>query len=114
MTARSRRQAAIAVVIGVAAIAVADYLTGPRVSVDPLNLLPMCLAAWALGARAGFVTGTAAAVLTILQEGRPGPLQPEGAMSRDLTAIWNAGRSEERRVGKECVSTCRSRWSPYH
>src|SRR3546814_12127567 len=24
------------------------------------------------------------------------------------------GRSEERRVGKECVSTCRFRWSPYH
>src|SRR3546814_1136479 len=30
---------------------------------------------------------------------------------------WSAAasrRSEERRVGKECVSTCRSRWSPYH
>src|SRR3546814_16986582 len=27
--------------------------------------------------------------------------------------IWKP-RSEERRVGKECVSTCRSRWSPYH
>src|SRR3546814_6455640 len=26
----------------------------------------------------------------------------------------NPPRSEERRVGKECVSTCRSRWSPYH
>src|SRR3546814_11624829 len=26
----------------------------------------------------------------------------------------NSCRSEERRVGKECVSTCRSRWSPYH
>src|SRR3546814_18403817 len=26
----------------------------------------------------------------------------------------DAKRSEERRVGKECVSTCRSRWSPYH
>src|SRR3546814_5290128 len=26
----------------------------------------------------------------------------------------HASRSEERRVGKECVSTCRSRWSPYH
>src|SRR3546814_1652001 len=26
----------------------------------------------------------------------------------------HAQRSEERRVGKECVSTCRSRWSPYH
>src|SRR3546814_16352442 len=24
------------------------------------------------------------------------------------------GRSEERRIGKECVSTCRSRWSQYH
>src|SRR3546814_14528891 len=33
-------------------------------------------------------------------------------------AAWymerNEARSEERRVGKECVSTCRSRWSPYH
>src|SRR3546814_2111512 len=28
--------------------------------------------------------------------------------------ILRNGRSEERRVGKECVSTCRSRWSPYH
>src|SRR3546814_1068780 len=27
---------------------------------------------------------------------------------------WQHDRSEERRVGKECVSTCRSRWSPYH
>src|SRR3546814_16664250 len=26
----------------------------------------------------------------------------------------DANRSEERRVGKACVSTCRSRWSPYH
>src|SRR3546814_7345800 len=31
------------------------------------------------------------------------------AMSKD-----DVIRSEERRVGKECVSTCRSRWSPYH
>src|SRR3546814_12304135 len=28
--------------------------------------------------------------------------------------VLMAERSEERRVGKECVSTCRSRWSPYH
>src|SRR3546814_14178839 len=32
---------------------------------------------------------------------------PEGLRGKRL-------RSEERRVGKECVSTCRSRWSPYH
>src|SRR3546814_17448296 len=30
------------------------------------------------------------------------------------SVIAFSGRSEERRVGKECVSTCRSRWSPYH
>src|SRR3546814_15544406 len=35
--------------------------------------------------------------------------QPEISIDR-----WLAARSEERRVGKECVSTCRSRWSPYH
>src|SRR3546814_7561564 len=40
--------------------------------------------------------------------------------TRDLANVWIMSnslrkvRSEERRVGKECVSTCRSRWSPYH
>src|SRR3546814_9380790 len=29
-------------------------------------------------------------------------------------SLSGSNRSEERRVGKECVSTCRSRWSPYH
>ena len=28
--------------------------------------------------------------------------------------VTNTDRSEERRVGKECASMCRSRWSPYH
>src|SRR3546814_7238807 len=32
---------------------------------------------------------------------------------RELQQAWRR-RSEERRVGKECVSTCRSRWSPDH
>src|SRR3546814_1186408 len=34
----------------------------------------------------------------------------EAAIQQTITQY----RSEERRVGKECVSTCRSRWSPYH
>ena len=34
------------------------------------------------------------------------------ALIRQIKA--EKSRSEERRVGKECVSTCRSRWSPYH
>src|SRR3546814_19975220 len=33
--------------------------------------------------------------------------------ARQHAAVGNY-RSAERRVGKECVSTCRSRWSPYH
>src|SRR3546814_20001669 len=41
----------------------------------------------------------------------PGLLNCQHANGRRLTA---APRSEERRVGKECVSSCRSRWSPYH
>src|SRR3546814_431256 len=38
-------------------------------------------------------------------------LMVEEAILADRRRAW---RSEERRVGKECVSTCRSRWSPYH
>src|SRR3546814_8624365 len=44
---------------------------------------------------------------------RISPLAAIGCVSVGIT---NSAfrRSEERRVGKECVSTCRSRWSPYH
>src|SRR3546814_6323193 len=38
---------------------------------------------------------------------------PEGESFR-LEFVTDKSRSEERRVGKECVSTCRYRWSPYH
>src|SRR3546814_12453732 len=40
-------------------------------------------------------------------------LHPE-SWNETLARITGTLRSEERRVGKECVSTCRSRWSPYH
>src|SRR3546814_7333450 len=43
--------------------------------------------------------------------------QPDGELGYFSTrfAVYDReGRSEERRVGKECVSTCRSRWSQYH
>src|SRR3546814_21123034 len=42
----------------------------------------------------------------------------ERAIQNDVAALGTQrgfnSRSEERRVGKECVSTCRSRWSPSH
>src|SRR3546814_13530146 len=48
------------------------------------------------------------------------PWQPAGTVYgvllnfRHEAGLWQARmRSEERRVGEECVSTCRSRWSPY-
>src|SRR3546814_7111133 len=37
-----------------------------------------------------------------------------GPFKTFMDATSKVWRSEERRVGKECVSTCRSRWSPYH
>src|SRR3546814_12404274 len=45
--------------------------------------------------------------------------EPAIALSKNLLSILPSDqrkvfRSEERRVGKECVSTCSSRWSPYH
>src|SRR3546814_4683529 len=49
------------------------------------------------------------------------PGDVRGIAARDIVGrgddrfrLGDVLRSEERRVGKECVSTCRSRWSPYH
>src|SRR3546814_3361584 len=44
----------------------------------------------------------------VFRRGSDEPFHPR------LVIAGRAKRSEERRVGKECVSTCRSRWSPYH
>src|SRR3546814_4961629 len=46
----------------------------------------------------------------------PASLRPghRGLERVGLAVVGHPRRSEERRVGKECVSTCRSRWSPYH
>src|SRR3546814_4274934 len=52
--------------------------------------------------------------------GRPTPSLPTGRAVRTACGLRarnrtsGVGRSEERSVGKECVSTCRSRWSPYN
>src|SRR3546814_11490552 len=43
----------------------------------------------------------------------PGAGRRAREVRRRWRPLWPA-RSEERRVGKECVSTCRSRWSTYH
>src|SRR3546814_3987909 len=54
--------------------------------------------------------GLGGLVAEILSEASPRRVVRFGIEDR-----WGeSARSEERRVGKECVSTCRSRWSPYH
>src|SRR3546814_14564665 len=55
--------------------------------------------------RQSFAENTAA-------DAQPDAVKEAYAIMNRLTSV--RGRSEERRVGKECVSTCRSRWSPYN
>src|SRR3546814_5563639 len=53
-------------------------------------------------------------VLQTLEQGRDVGPGSQGKVLAADGAVAGGVRSEERRVGKECVSTCRSRWSPYH
>src|SRR3546814_15075977 len=53
-----------------------------------------------------------------IDDGLPGAAAgaeiPINVHADEFNELMGDERSEERRVGKECVSTCRSRWSPYH
>ena len=54
-------------------------------------------------------------VATVCADHSPN-LSPKGTIAvwDDEHLVFANIRSEERRVGKECTSWCRSRWSPYH
>src|SRR3546814_4191229 len=64
------------------------------------------------------VGGAQSGCLEAVGEGDLGPLRAivraVEVRARRVGAAVVGRRSEERRVGKECVSTCRSRWSPHH
>ena len=40
--------------------------------------------------------------------------ESDDVLVEGMVEVKDVARSEERRVGKECSSPCRSRWSPYH
>src|SRR3546814_12176016 len=72
-----------------------------------------------LGARAALHLAEIEFANTIIRAPQEGRLGEVGVrLGQYVTAgtqlTFLVPRSEERRVGKECVSTCRSRWSPYH
>src|SRR3546814_19966979 len=83
----------------------ARLLDRALVTLGVQELLPH-IADDALPARRAFIVVVGAPALGIFAAGHLEALDAAG----DL----HAPRSEERRVGKECDSTCRSRWSPYH
>src|SRR3546814_6310270 len=69
--------------------------------------------------RCALVTGVQTCALPILRmtssTRQASPSMSGRQLGGTTASTSSAGsRSEERRVGKECVSTCRSRWSPYH
>src|SRR3546814_12869187 len=80
----------------------AVYLAGGDAALDNMALRPMTLYVLRPGLRATLRSVDGARVMLCGGE----------AFATPRHVWWN--RSEERRVGKECVSTCRSRWSPYH
>src|SRR3546814_13257485 len=53
-------------------------------------------------------------IALLANKGAGGVWTPGALLGDALIERLTANRSEERRVGKECVSTCRSRWSPIH
>src|SRR3546814_12762052 len=83
--------------------------------------LHCCRSAWRMYARepaggARCVVGTQPCSTESKAAIWPGPALDQCGRGSSRRAANRVGgrRSEERRVGKECVSTCRSQWSPYH
>src|SRR3546814_13555238 len=62
----------------------------------------------------GFMPSQVATTIAAAIDTRAARNSPFSLMSGLNVRLIRSWRSEERRVGKECVSTCRSRWWPYH
>src|SRR3546814_15902253 len=80
----------------------------------------VCSSDLLVGGRARAIKGNIVERGRQSDQGRPSPWNYSQYPAQEAQRLWprfgrsSSRRSEERRVGKECVSTCRSRWSPYH
>src|SRR5574341_2430044 len=82
-------------------LGVVDYLTGFQLSFALFYVLPVSLASWSLGRRAGLVVSAYSALAWQISN-----LLAGEQAGNTFIFVWNTttrlGRSEERRVGKEC------------
>ena len=112
----ARKGYAVVDVIGIGA-GVVDRLREQKYSVEAFNASEHTDMRDVTG-ELGFINCRSAAWWTMRElldpsRGEKIAIPPDDLLTGDLTAPhWK--RSEERRVGKECTSWCRSRWSPYH
>ena len=97
---------AIPAAVGAVVVALVFWLMFYRQMHDPLVLVWAVLAHGCQAARL--------AVLIAFRRAKGTRRDPAVWLFRYRAALFCMGRSEERRVGKECSSSCRSRWSPYH
>src|SRR3546814_10116352 len=110
------RHTVCSLVTGVQTCALPIYIC-ETVQMTPGTRVPATMAAMVESARPR-VSQRGNRFLNLTLSDRSGQFQSscfdEGAGKILESLAADGGRSEERRVGKECVSTCRSRWSPYH
>src|SRR3546814_15958101 len=96
--ASRRRHTRCALVTGVQTCALPIFLSGER----------------KIASDGSTISGLGLYIVTPMAERLSWQLKIRQTDSNGTIVRLSPGRSAERRVGKECVSTCRSRWSPYH
>src|SRR3546814_14238315 len=97
-------------------------MTGPQGGADPLVMRMAATqvdGGWVLDGEKWFASNARWAAFYIVMAVTDPDADPHRRMSMFIVPADSPGieivrRSEERRVGKECVSTCRYRWSTYH
>src|SRR3546814_8723920 len=106
------------VVLAAALVSSAVGAAEPAAKLSPMmsGTVHQALFSISLDGNTGYATGAAGEILQTGAGGASWKTMTPAPTPLALLGVATRGghRSDERRVGKECVSTCRSRWSPYH